>query len=412
MTDVVKKVLPPKSKGTIRESLFKCYVCPRDLRHQVQISENDYIQKEGSKEYGFWAAYRKLFLFSMRHFYGLTESRPLGAGQYSTKTILDTSKLWTRYELCAKNVRFIFPGSKFVATSSLTRSIEFTAIYRILTWLRPLELFVYDESRVREYRNYITAIIKDMILRKINSLLVVGTNVDLAEAEALHLAATKTTIAVPTLHSAYVLDGVGYIVMSYEEGEEFEKYWDRVSETERDHVLEQLREYLNQMREIKGDYIGRLNNSPCKDGIFLGGYGDYTKYSYGPYPSEESFNEGIVQALRDRLPAETIKRENDLESTFFNGEHELYQTVRSLKNHEIVFTHADLHPGNIIVRADGTVVLLDWGLAGFWPDYWDSYRARHCFHWRVSWSRMLEKFIPPFYLESNLMMRVFATVWH
>ncbi|QKX56170.1 uncharacterized protein TRUGW13939_03270 [Talaromyces rugulosus] len=241
-----------------------------------------------------------------------------------------------------------------------------------------------------------------------------GHGVGLGEAEALHLASTRTTIVTPKLLSAYILDGVGYIVMSYERGEPLNQYWDRVSPEEQNRVLETLRDYVNQMREIPGDFIGPLDRSPCRDGIFEAGYGDYTRYSYGPYESEESFDEGIIQALRDRFPPKVFDehREDDMESTFFNGEYMLYQTVRELKNHKIVFTHADLHPGNIIVRADGTVVLLDWGLAGFWPEYWEFYRAMNSIPWRTSWDRMVEKFIPPFYIEYSVMKRVFGTVWN
>lgn len=239
-----------------------------------------------------------------------------------------------------------------------------------------------------------------------------GHGVRLAEAEAMHLSSTRTIIATPRLLSAYILDDVGYIVMSYERGESLERYWDRVSEPEQNRVLEQLRDYVNQMREIPGDFIGALDRSPCRDGIFEAGYGDYTSYSYGPYPSEESFNEGIVQALRDRMRPKVLERENDIESHFLNGEYMLYQTVRGLKNHKIVFTHGDLHPGNIIVRADGTVVLLDWGLAGFWPEYWEFYRALFNIPWRASWDRMVEKFIPPFYVEHSVIKRVFGTVWN
>ncbi|KAH8703839.1 kinase-like domain-containing protein [Talaromyces proteolyticus] len=239
-----------------------------------------------------------------------------------------------------------------------------------------------------------------------------GYGVRLGEAEALHLASTRTTIATPRLLSAYILDGFGYIVMSYEAGEPLQQYWDRVSKAEQNRILENLRDYVNQMRDIQGDFIGGLDRSPCRDGIFEAGYGDYTRYCYGPYPSEESFDEGIVQALRDRLPSEVLEREHDIESNFFNSEYMLYQTVRGLKNHKIVFTHADLHPGNIIVRTDGTIVLLDWGLAGFWPEYWEFYRAMHNSPWRASWDRMVEKFIPPFYVEYSVIKRVFATVWN
>ncbi|KAJ5466077.1 hypothetical protein N7530_009864 [Penicillium desertorum] len=239
-----------------------------------------------------------------------------------------------------------------------------------------------------------------------------GHGVRLAEAEALHLASTRTTIATPKLLSAYTLDGIGYIVMSYEAGEPLEQYWDRVSQAEQNRILEQLRDNVNQMREIPGDFIGGLDGSPCRDGIFEAGYGDYTSYSYGPYPSEESFDEGIVQALRDRLPLEVREREHDIESNFFNSEYMLYQTVRGLKNHKILFTHGDLHPGNIIVRTDGTVVLVDWGSAGFWPEYWEFYRALHNPPWRASWDRMVEKFVPPFYVEYSVIKRVFGTVWN
>lgn len=239
-----------------------------------------------------------------------------------------------------------------------------------------------------------------------------GHGVRLAEAEALHLASIRTTIAVPKLLSAYILDGVGYIIMSYEAGESLEQYWDRTSQADHNRVLDSLRDYVKQMREIPGDFIGALDRSPCRDGIFEAGYGDYTQYSYGPYPSEESFNEGIIQALRDRLAPKVLEREDDMESHFFNSEYALYQTVRGLKNHKIVFTHGDLHPGNIIVRADGTVVLLDWGLAGFWPEYWEFYRAANNIPWRASWDRMVEKFIPPFYVEFSVMKRVLATAWN
>lgn len=239
-----------------------------------------------------------------------------------------------------------------------------------------------------------------------------GHGVRLAEAEALHLVSTQTTIATPKLVSAYILDDIGYILMSYEPGKPLEEYWDHASEAEQAGVLEQLRDYVTQMQKIQGDFIGGLDRSPCRDGIFEAGYGDYTKYSYGPYESEESFNEGIVQALRDRLLPKVLARENDLESVFFNGEYMLYQTVRGLKDHKIVFTHGDLHPGNMIVRTDGTIVLVDWGSAGFWPEYWEFYRALFNPPWRVSWDRMVEKFIPPHYVEYSVLKRVFGTMWN
>ncbi|KAL2867754.1 uncharacterized protein BJX67DRAFT_371757 [Aspergillus lucknowensis] len=198
-----------------------------------------------------------------------------------------------------------------------------------------------------------------------------GHGARLTEAEALHLVSIRTSIAVPKLISAYGLDGVRYIAMSYEMGDPFEHYWDR-------------------------DSIGRIDREPCRDGIFEAGYGDYTQYSYGPYPSEESFNEESVQALRDRLPKQVLQGENDKESVFLTAEYFLYQTVRGLKNHRIVLTHGDMHPGNLVVRAD----------------YWQFYRALFTASWRNSWERMVENFVPPYYVECSVINKVFTTVWN
>lgn len=48
MTGVIKKILPPKFNGTIRECMTKYYVSPVGLQHQVQTSENDFSREEGS----------------------------------------------------------------------------------------------------------------------------------------------------------------------------------------------------------------------------------------------------------------------------------------------------------------------------------------------------------------------------
>ncbi|PIG79348.1 hypothetical protein AARAC_009108 [Aspergillus arachidicola] len=238
-----------------------------------------------------------------------------------------------------------------------------------------------------------------------------GHGVRLAEAEALHLVSKHTTLAVPKLLSAYILDGTGYI-MSYEHGTSFQQYWDNASETEHERILAQPTNYVQQMRAIERNFIGGLDRSPCRDGVFEGGYGDHTLYSYGPYEPEESFNEGMVQALRDQLPAKLLESENDPESNFWASEYILQQTVRGLKGHKIVFIHGDLHDGNMLVRSDGTVVLLDWGLSGFWPEYWEFYRAMFNRPWRTSWDRMVERFIPPYYVEYDVMKKIIGTIWY
>jgi hypothetical protein len=55
-------------------------------------------------------------------------------------------------------------------------------------------------------------------------------------------------------------------------------------------------------------------------------------------------------------------------------------------------THADLHRGNIIVSSTNPpeiVAIVDWGQAGWYPDYWEyckaAYTSYHSGNWRNRW---------------------------
>lgn len=176
MTDVMKRILPPKFKGTIRESMFKYYVSPTDLQHEVQASENDFAKESGSKEYGFWAAYRQVFLFAMRHFFGLVNVQPLGLGFQKQK--FDSSELWRRFHLCAAKVGFVLPGSKSSKShprALAANSVELIAIHELITRLRPPELFAYNEAKLAEFSTHVSSLLGTMSARKIDTLLAVQT---------------------------------------------------------------------------------------------------------------------------------------------------------------------------------------------------------------------------------------------
>ncbi|KAF5865947.1 hypothetical protein ETB97_001523 [Aspergillus alliaceus] len=114
----------------------------------------------------------------------------------------------------------------------------------------------------------------------------------------------------------------------------------------------------------------------------------------------------MVQFLRDRLPPKLLESENDLESSFWASKYILYQTVQGLKRHDLGFTHGGLYQGIC-----SSVVLLDWGLPGFWPEYCKSYRGMSNRPWRTYWDRLVEIFIPPYYVEYDV-MKIFGTVWY
>lgn len=52
---------------------------------------------------------------------------------------------------------------------------------------------------------------------------------------------------------------------------------------------------------------------------------------------------------------------------WFNSRLHAHQSQLSLRNFELVLCHLDIAPRNIIWQDDGSVCLLDWASAGFYP---------------------------------------------
>lgn len=72
----------------------------------------------------------------------------------------------------------------------------------------------------------------------------------------------------------------------------------------------------------------------------------------GPFDSEEQMLEALMQKYVYNLPK--------------YRKHEYYSRILPLvlQNHAPVFTHGDLQRKNVIVKKDGTVVMIDWESAG------------------------------------------------
>ncbi|KAM3497135.1 hypothetical protein MY10362_009501 [Beauveria mimosiformis] len=136
---------------------------------------------------------------------------------------------------------------------------------------------------------------------KINPTTVVKTGriVRMAEAATMKFVLDNTSIPVPAVHNAYIDETTGHVViiMDFVEGESLDKAWINYTEPERQSVIVQLRDYMSQLRSLKGDFIGCIDGTPCQDQYFYS-----EKEDYGPYKTEHEFNEGIVNLMRKQGP--------------------------------------------------------------------------------------------------------------
>ena len=161
-----------------------------------------------------------------------------------------------------------------------------------------------------------------------------------------------------------------------------------LNETDINNICSQLKGYVEELRSIKGSYIGTINNKPIND-IMFG--------EIGPYRDETSLNTQIINNVNQALQnyyAEFIK------NIFLSG-----------GKHSFNLTHGDLTPRNIILDESNKIVgIIDWESAGYLPEYWEYAKSRIGVSWNNIWFSKIEMFLMPYYYENmlfNMVMKAY-----
>ncbi|GAP91906.2 putative phosphotransferase enzyme family protein [Rosellinia necatrix] len=166
------------------------------------------------------------------------------------------------------------------------------------------------------------------------------------EAAALRFVRAHTTIPVP----AVVDSAWDRVTMEYVEGRTLQQAWPVLTAAERAGILAELGGYIAQMRALRGTTtLGRLNGQ----GVVVP---SIMTRSGGPFGSLAEMHDWLVRPPK-RLEAQSMYW------------HQI--TTQLGADYPIVFTHGDIASRNIIVRDGRIVALLDWELAGWYPEYWE-----------------------------------------
>ncbi|KAI5455757.1 kinase-like domain-containing protein [Mariannaea sp. PMI_226] len=178
-----------------------------------------------------------------------------------------------------------------------------------------------------------------------------GKRINLQEVNALQVA-RKAQLPVPCVYNTETTqDGTKHLKMEYIEGETLNKIWPNMSTNEKKDIAQQLRTLLEIMQSIPPppNLIGGCDGEEIRD---------LHVRSIHRAPScinEEGFNAYILSSLSQSIP-----------SSIYKAFAQRLQT-----NHRIVFSHCDLSPRNIIVKEGKIKGLIDWELAGWYPEYWE-----------------------------------------
>ncbi|KAL9025696.1 MAG: hypothetical protein Q9196_005525 [Gyalolechia fulgens] len=236
-------------------------------------------------------------------------------------------------------------------------------------------------------------------LRLINPTTVAkfGDSISLTEAESMRFIRSRTSVPVPKVIDAFVLQDTKHvcILMEYIDGQPLYEVWDTYSKMQKEHVISQLKGFMEELRQIKGSSIGPVDGTYCVEQFFDG----EDQATYGPYESETAFNDGLVRALEAR-------GRNTWTAV-------VARFIRAMPPHSIVFTHNDLAPRNILVRDGNVVAILDWEFSGFYPEYWEYIKALYWPDWQSGWIKdnVVDRILQPYLLELAYLLHARNLIW-
>ncbi|KAK0122470.1 hypothetical protein ONS95_010702 [Cadophora gregata] len=198
-----------------------------------------------------------------------------------------------------------------------------------------------------------------------------GNLVPKGEASALLLVEKYTKVKAPKLIDSITRDNYTYLVMTRVPGVPLSQKIPVMSYPERKQLAIDLRAYLQEFQNIPNTNKSLICDA---DG---GAVFDYRipGRSAGPFQSEEEFNNCLITQERLRSPVHSRK-------------------------HRIVFTHADLDLTNVLVDAGRLSGLVDFGCAGFYPEYWEFTKGKFIeFGPDPAWTNLLAAVFGDEYLE-------------
>ncbi|PRQ71644.1 Protein kinase-like domain-containing protein [Rhodotorula toruloides] len=213
------------------------------------------------------------------------------------------------------------------------------------------------DSLTEEDRNYV----KRVIWRGRRFIVKYGWCVRQQEADIMRFVRANTNVPVPEVFAVKVYEKQVFIYMEDVEGSTMHD----CDESTRRMVAPQILAHIQQLRQLRMPSQGQIGDFPAptyrnlKRAIL--GCTPSSKYSQMPaVDTTADFQRWLAVEVAPRIrmfpSVETRKR--------------LVPHVESLDaSAPVVFTHGDLHSGNILVRDGRVVGIIDWEMGGWYPEW-------------------------------------------
>ncbi len=168
-----------------------------------------------------------------------------------------------------------------------------------------------------------------------------------SEYESMEYVRQHTSIPVPRVYQ-----DSPWMIMDYVDGRMLYECWNELSRFMQFRIACTLRLYVKQLHSLKGERPGYI-----VDGIIPGIVFGLDYKQFGPLDSARRFRQmcefaSIVGHRPELIPKPCPPSTDD--------------------KWTLVFNHTDLNATNIILDKDGSLWLIDWGSAGFYPASFES----------------------------------------
>ncbi|CVK98565.1 uncharacterized protein FMAN_08594 [Fusarium mangiferae] len=230
-----------------------------------------------------------------------------------------------------------------------------------------------------------------------------GRTVHLSEASALlFLASFAPDVPTPRLHCAFRDDekGVTYIVMERIDGQPLSDSWHEASRDEKDRLLTQLRNILEELRALKKPAgKGIPDGAVCAaDGGKLHDHRIWNaagEKGLGPFLNEAAFNLFLRNGVSNTNSITDQGSQAEIQKLI-----EMHSASEQRKT-GTVFTHGDFSLSNILVKEGKVVGIVDWEMSGWYPWYWEYTTAINT-HYIKGWREEIGKFLDEWPQEKEM----------
>ena len=216
------------------------------------------------------------------------------------------------------------------------------------------------------------------------------------EGTAYEFVRTHTSIPIPRIRRTIKdEEGYTYLVMDHTPGERLDHVWPSLSLWSKLWVALSLRRYIRQLRQLNSLVPGPLADSPQKcDGPMFG------DRSCGPFPDYASLSAFYNYKLN-------IAKKVTIPDGHGNTIHCAHPDTEPFDDSRpLVFVHGDLRMRNIIFGSDGRLWLVDWGMSGFYPpwfEYVSMVYAAENYRQPDSWNRLIPFIADPLFKHMRWM---------